>query len=462
MDRVDVAIVGAGISGLMAARRLSQAGLEVQLIEARDRVGGRTRGHQLQQGMTIEMGAQWVGPYQRDILPLLEELGLEVSPTYDEGVNITQFDGQLFRWDSTEETFGLPAENLYELGRLVELMSIKAESVPLTSPWDAPDAIELDRQTTYEWLRANTRDRWALAFFDTFITGLFFHKPVDTSMLNVLFFLKSNGGLENILNTAGGNQESRITGGSQLISGRLADALGGDAIWLSAPVQSIRQTDDGVVIEAGERACLADHAVVAIPPSLVPEIVFDPPLPPSRLAIVERPTNASIVKSHLTYSSPFWRSDGYSGLIYALEQPYHAVMDSSPGDGSFGVLSCFFVSTDEHRLVDLSPDERREMAIEWVVEGFGPEGANPLEYVELDWAADPYARGCYGGRFGPGVWTTHGEALRAPFGRIHWAGTETSDVSNGYMDGAVRAGIRAATEILARRAAVPDPGAEVA
>ncbi len=79
---------------------------------------------------------------------------------------------------------------------------------------------------------------------------------------------------------------------------------------------------------------------------------------------------------------------------------------------------------------------------------FGPRAADPEEYLERDWATEEWSRGCYGGRFGTGVWTGYGEALREAVGRIHWAGTETAEVWNGYMDGAVRSGERAAREVL--------------
>jgi hypothetical protein len=79
---------------------------------------------------------------------------------------------------------------------------------------------------------------------------------------------------------------------------------------------------------------------------------------------------------------------------------------------------------------------------------FGERALHPVEYVEQDWTAEEFSRGCYGGRMGTDVWTRYAQALSEQIGRIHWAGTETADVWNGYMDGAVRSGERAAEEAL--------------
>jgi monoamine oxidase len=96
----------------------------------------------------------------------------------------------------------------------------------------------------------------------------------------------------------------------------------------------------------------------------------------------------------------------------------------------------------------MSTEERRELAIAALVKYFGPKAAHPFDVVEQDWTAEEFTRGCYGGRLGAGAWTQYGTALSAPVGRIHWAGAETSTVWNGYMDGAIRSGRRAADEIL--------------
>jgi monoamine oxidase len=111
------------------------------------------------------------------------------------------------------------------------------------------------------------------------------------------------------------------------------------------------------------------------------------------------------------------------------------------------VLLGFAVGEDARRLTTLSPSARRAAALSAFVRLFGPRAGAPRELIEHNWSVEPWTRGCYAGYLPPGVWSDYGAALRAPVGRVHWAGTETSEVFAGYMDGAVRSGERAAAEV---------------
>ena len=107
-----------------------------------------------------------------------------------------------------------------------------------------------------------------------------------------------------------------------------------------------------------------------------------------------------------------------------------------------------FEGAEAREVADLTLERRKEIAVETLVQFLGPDAADPIDYVEQDWMAEEFTRGCYGGRLGAGAWTNFGPALSQPVGRIHWAGAETADVWNGYMEGAVRSGHRAAAEVL--------------
>jgi monoamine oxidase len=155
-----------------------------------------------------------------------------------------------------------------------------------------------------------------------------------------------------------------------------------------------------------------------------------------------------VTKVQVAYSEPFWRAEGLSGSAFSLDDAVSVIFDNSPSDLSCGVLLGFMEGAHARRAGKLPPDERRDLILSVLARFFGPRAADPKEYVERDWAAEEWSRGCYGGRFGTGGWTGYGEALREAVGRIHWAGTETAEVWNGYMDGAVRSGERAAREVL--------------
>jgi len=123
--------------------------------------------------------------------------------------------------------------------------------------------------------------------------------------------------------------------------------------------------------------------------------------------------------------------------------------DNTPPSGAPGILVGFMEANDGRRWARRSVEERRAAANECFVRYFGPKAATPTEYLERDWMAEEFSRGCYGAHFTPGVWTAYGDALREPVGRIHWAGAECSPVWNGYMEGAVRSGETAADDVAA-------------
>ena len=199
--------------------------------------------------------------------------------------------------------------------------------------------------------------------------------------------------------------------------------------------------DGGGVVKAG-------RAIVALPPTLAGRIRYSPALPPLRDQLTQQVPMGYVIKVQIAYPEPFWRADGLSGSVFSLDDVVSVIFDNSPQDLSCGVLLGFLEGRHGRRAGKLAPERRKELILSVFARFFGSRAADPQEYVERDWAAEEWSRGCYGGRFGTGVWTGYGEALREPVGRIHWAGTETAEVWNGYMDGAIRSGERAAREVL--------------
>ncbi len=236
-------------------------------------------------------------------------------------------------------------------------------------------------------------------------------------------------------------------GGSQVLALRLADQLG-DAVRLGIPVTTIRQDDGGVKITYEGGAVEAGRVIVALPPTLASRIRYVPALPPLRDQLTQQVPMGYVIKVQLAYPEPFWRAEGLSGSVFSLDDEVSVIFDNSPFDPTCGVLLGFLEGSRARNAGKLAPMEREKLILSVFAKFFGPRAAEPDEYVERDWAAEEWSRGCYGGRFGTGVWTGYGEALREPVGRIHWAGTETTEVCNGYMGGEVRSGERAAHEVL--------------
>ena len=192
----------------------------------------------------------------------------------------------------------------------------------------------------------------------------------------------------------------------------------------------------------------ARRVIVALPPALAGRIQYEPALPALRDGLTQRMPQGHLVKVQAIYERPFWRADGLNGTSISDVGPCNVTFDSSPRSGSPGALLGFVGGDEARRFARLSAPERRRAALASLARAFGPRALEPIDYLEADWASDPYSRGCPVGIAPPGVLTTYGAALREPVGRIHWAGTETSTYWNGYMDGAVRSGERAAREVL--------------
>jgi monoamine oxidase len=442
----DVVVVGAGLAGLSAARALLQAGVEALVLEARDRVGGRTLNVEIGDGKIVEIGGQWVGPTQRRALALIEELGLETFKTYGEGRNLLERNGRLRQYRGTIPKMSPLA--LAETGVVMARINRMARRLDPEAPWQAPEAAEWDSQTFATWMGRHVRTPGARDLMRLSIWAVWAVEPEDLSLLHVLFYIRSAGSLEALVDTEGGAQDSRVVGGSQLISIRMADQLG-DSIVLSAPVRRIECSDDAVAVHADGLSVRGRRVIVAVPPVLAGRLVYDPPLPTVRDALTQRMAQGSVVKCMAIYPGPFWREQGLSGQVASIDGPVSVTFDNSPPDGTPGVLLAFLEGRAARRAADLAPQERREQVVDCLVRFFGDRARRPERYVDKAWPADEWARGCYGGFLPPGAWIENGSALRQPIGPIHWAGAETATVWNGYMDGAISSGERAAAEAVA-------------
>ena len=446
----DVIVVGAGLAGLAAAREVRAAGGDAIVLEARDRVGGRTLNAPIGDDKVVELGAQWVGPTQDRVLALIRELGLETFPTWAEGKSIFERGGKLGRYSGT-----IPRANpvgLAEVGVAMKRLNLMAAKVPPHAPWLAPNAARWDSETFATWMRRNVRTEVARDILRLAIIGVWAAEPRDVSLLHVLFYIRSAGSLEILTDTEGGAQQDRIVGGSQLISLRIAEQLGPTVVELSTPVRSIRHSDAGVTVVSDRVTVSGTRAIVAIPPTLAGRIAYDPPLPARRDGLSQRMTQGSVVKCMAVYERPFWRDRGLSGAVTSVSGPVSVGFDNSPPDGSPGVLLGFLEGQAAREAADLTADERRSLVAGSFARLFGPEAANPIDYVDRAWGAEEWSRGCYGGYMPTGAWTDYGAAVREPIGPIHWAGAETALVWNGYMDGAVGSGqdaARAAIAVLA-------------
>jgi monoamine oxidase len=447
----DVVVVGAGFAGLAAARRLIGLGASVVVLEARDRVGGRTLNAPIGDGKIVEVGGQWAGFTQTRLLELAAELGVDTFPTYTTGDNLLYYSGELLPYDGSTAA-ALPPIPQDELNEFLTVafgeLDPLAARIPLDRPWDADgiDTVALDGQTAETWKLEHLASDGARFLFDLAVEAVFAAEPRDLSFLHVLFYLHSGGGLTPLVSVKDGAQELRFVGGSQVVAQRMAAQLGPRLV-LGTPVRRITDLGDSVVVESDAATWRAGRVIVALPPTLAGRIDYSPPLPAARDQLTQRFPMGSVIKCQAVYDAPFWRDAGLTGQITSDTGPVKVTFDNSPPDGSPGVLLGFIEGEEARRWSARPVDERRAAVLESFARYFGAAALEARDYVERDWSQDPWTRGCYAGLLPPGVLTSYGPAWRAPVGRIFWAGTETAEVWNGYIEGAVRSGERAAEEV---------------
>jgi monoamine oxidase len=440
----DVIVVGAGLAGLAAASDLAHAGHSVVVLEARGRVGGRTLNHPVGHGEVVEVGGQWVGPRQDRLKARARSLGIRTFKTYTKGAQIFDYLGRQTHFTGLIPP--LPPADAADFATLISKIVQLTSTVPLDKPWTAPDAIALDGQTLETWKLANSSTPGARFLFDLATESVFAAEPRDLSLLHALFYYRSGNGIINLTSTAGGAQDSRFVGGSQLVSIRMAERLG-KRIVLNAPVRRIGHAGRGVTVATDAGTWQGRAVIVAMAPALAGRIDYDPPLPAQRDQLTQRMPQGSVIKYEAVYPKPFWRAEGLSAYSNSDRSPVRLTYDNSPPSGTPGVLLGFVTGRDARRLSGQSAAARRRAVLGSFTRLFGAKAAHPTTLIEHNWSEEPWTRGCYEGYLPPGVWTDYGAALRAPVGRIHWAGTETSEVFMGYMDGAVRSGERAAAEV---------------
>lgn len=445
---VDVVIVGAGLAGLTAARELVHSGTSCVVLEARDRVGGRTLSQPLA-GAMIDTGGQWIGPTQHRLAALAKELGVATFPQFHTGRKLLSWGGKLTSYDSDLPKFSLLTQ--LDLLRMDRRLKRLAAEIPPEAPWHAARAAEWDGMTVETWKQRTMRTSGGRLFLDVVTRAVLTSEPRDVSFLYFLSYLRWGHGLEELISIEKGAQQDRFVGGAQQLSQKLAEQVAPRVI-LNAPARAIEQDVDGVTVRSDAGTYRGRVAIVAVPPLLAGRIYYAAPLPSMRDQLTARLPMGSVIKYIAAYDRPFWREAGFSGEAVSDTGITVTTFDDSSHDGRHAALVTFSDGQAARDWSDRSPEERRQAVLAEFVRFFGPQAARPVDFVEKNWNDDPWSGGCYVGVAGPGTLTAFGEALRAPCGRIHWAGTETATEWMGYLDGAIQSGHRVAAEVRPRLA----------
>jgi monoamine oxidase len=454
----DFIVVGAGLAGLAAAREIVRAGKTVLVVEARDRVGGRVWNHELGGGDVSERGGTFVGPTQDHMLDLMAAYKVDKFDTYDTGDNVYVSGGSKMTYSDTGPTGTAPPDPAItaDLAQIVTRMDDMATQVPVDAPWQAASAADWDGQTLETWVKANQVNPNFFKIVPAATRPIFGAEPRELSLLFTLFYIASSGNettpgtFERNFDTRDGGQMWRLAGGSQTLAFRIADQDLKRRIYLNHPVRRIVQSGGGVQVVCDNLTLKGKRVIVAIPPTLAGRIDYQPLLPFQRDQLTQRLGQGALTKVAAQYDRPFWRDKGLNGTAVATDGLVSATFDDSPNRSNPPGVVFGFVGGDKCRqYAAMSASDRQAEVLKEFASFFGDEALKPTAYFDTTWATEQWSRGCPVGIHPPGLLLAYGDQLRAPQGRIHWAGTETSNYWNGYMDGAVRSGQRAAKEVLA-------------
>ncbi|MCT0253527.1 flavin monoamine oxidase family protein [Synechocystis sp. PCC 6714] len=437
----DCIIVGSGLSGLIAARNLSRANHSVLVIEAQERLGGRMYGEYLPSGQWIDRGGQWVGPTQDRFLALLDEYNVGRFPSPSDGLKVLLFNGKRYEFDGffqgvfQGEVPKISSDEWNDAMAAWEKFDTLAQGLDEQHPKATAENKKLDSQTFADWIKENTQTEfghWYFAYMCRAVGFLGPAEPSQVSLLHVLWGHKSA--------SQGENPEAELLhGGAGQIPQKIAAELG-DSILLGEPVIHISQDNRGIEITTTKGKYQGKFAIVATPPHLAGRITYSPPMPPLRQQLTQRVPMGTCCKLLISYDRPFWRERGLAGIGLGNTTWIELCADSSDPTTGVGVIASFVVGDRYAKWIAMGAEERRQGVLSDLALYFGEEALSPVTYDEVDWPSEQWVGGGYAAFMPPGVWTSFGQALSAPVGRVHWAGTEIAPRWAGFFDGAVRTG----------------------
>uniref|UniRef100_A0A7N8XM83 Amine oxidase n=1 Tax=Mastacembelus armatus TaxID=205130 RepID=A0A7N8XM83_9TELE len=426
-------------AGLSAAKLLKASGLSPVVLEARDRVGGRTFTARNKETKWVDLGGAYIGPTQNRIFRLAREYGIKTYKVNEQEKQVHYVKGKSYPFKGSFPPMWNPIV-LLDFNNLWRTMDEMGTEIPREAPWRAPHAEEWDKMTMQELIDKVCWTRTVRSFVRLFVNVNVTSEPHEVSALWFLWYVKQCGGTMRIFSTTNGGQERKFQGGSSQISECMARELG-DRVKLQSPVYRIDQTGDTVVVETlDKQTYTAKYVIVAVPPSLNLKMHFNPELPSLRNQLIHRVPMGSVIKCMVYYRENFWRKKGFCGSMVIEEEgsPIDLTLDDTKPDGTVPCIMGL----------------RRICEIYSRVLG-SDEALHPVHYEEKNWCEEEYSGGCYTAYFPPGILTQYGKVLREPVGRLYFAGTETATEWSGYMEGAVEAGERAAREVMCAMGKIP-------
>jgi len=444
-DFYDVVIIGAGLSGLNAGKKLTKGGKKVLILEAQDRVGGRTWSQPIDQHDFIDFGGQWIGKGHTCMYQLVEEAGLKTFPTFTEGKNI-------LRYNSNNDVYKgeIPPLGLFSLlstQKAINKFDRKASNISLETPWLSDNAYEMDQQSIGNWLDETISNKKARLLIKRLAEGELCQNVEDVSLLQALSSARATGSFKQAEKVEDGALRDRIFGGAQGVCNFLYSQLK-DSVKLNCPVSFVNQLENHISIGNDDFSVKTRKVIVTAPLPVVKNIKFTPELPREKQMLINYMEMGTVIKCNAVYDNPFWRDMGLSGAMICLDEVVELSVDNSIPGSDKGIITSLIHADRAKSLLKLSVPERREILLKAYANIFGEKALTPLMYIDYSFTNNPWIGGAYSGNFKNGIYSKYGAHLTKPSGNIHWAGTETSSLFKGFMEGALLSGERVAKEIL--------------
>ncbi|XP_023241806.1 amine oxidase [flavin-containing] B-like [Centruroides sculpturatus] len=450
--RTDVIIIGGGLSGLSAAKWLHQSDIAVLVLEARDRVGGRTLTKKSPDVGYVDLGGSYVGPTQDHLFRLTKELCID-NYKIEENEDVVYFSqGKRYLHKTTGS---IPFRNPFvhlDINNFTRTIDEMGKEVPADEPWKAPHAEEWDTMTYQTFMDETCYTEQCRAVAKACIEEPLASSPYESSFLWMLWFTKLCQGMKSMMSVTNGGQERKFIGGSQQISERIAERLG-NCVLLNSPVVEITQSEKEVTVKTlNGKTYDANYIIMAIPLPLQMKIHYNPPLSAHRNQLIQRCPMGSVMKCILYYQTEFWKKHGFCGtslIDVDDENPISSTYNDTKPDGSYPAIVGFVLADQVRKVAHLTQEERKDIFRKCLCNVFGlEEFLKPIHYEEYNWMSEQFSGGCFTAMFPPGFLTRYGEFLRKPVGKMYFAGTETATTWTGYMEGAIEAGERAAREVM--------------
>lgn len=442
----DTVVIGGGVTGLVTAWRLTEAGQDVVVLEARDRVGGRLRSER-HDGSLFEIGGQWVSPDQEALIALLAELDLATYSRHREGESVYVDRAGVAR-RFTGEDLPVGEQTAKEIDRIIGVIDHLAALMDPDRPWEHPQADQLDQISFAQWLDAQTDDQEARDNIALYLGPAMLTKPIwSFSALTAVLMSASAGSFTNLVD-ADFILDKRVVGGLASVPAALAARLG-DQVRLGSDVTHVDWDAEGATVTVNGEQLRATNVVLALPPTHVRRIRIQPELPAEHRHAREHQSFGLVIKVQAEYDTPFWREAGLSGTGFAPYQLVHEVYDNTPDRSTHGHLVGFVSDVNADATGRLSEDERRTQVLASLAAYFGDAALTPRTYVESDWQHQELTGGAYATSFDVGSLTRYGHALHEPVGPIRFGSSDIAGLGFQHVDGAVRVGTRLAEQILA-------------